>query len=202
MEHWILTSLAFYPFNAFIMDTIISSGKFKPKEIRQLNYCREYLQVLTVSDITRADGKELDYAILHGHHHPKRSSKTKLHHFNQDRPADRVWKVWQRANLLWSDSETLKQALGPWIFPHSQQRQISSAYYNRPDQSLYIPTTEHYYRRVSLDGDIANEDVQNQLTLVLPATALPTMMTDQETFFDSPFPTMYHTPSGPLPGTF
>jgi hypothetical protein len=39
----------------YLMTVILASGQFKPKEIRLLNYCRQYLQALTVSDITTAD---------------------------------------------------------------------------------------------------------------------------------------------------
>jgi hypothetical protein len=79
--------------DGYIMDFIIDSHKFSLTEIRQLNYCQMYLQALTLSDITRADGVELDYAMLYGHQHPTRSSKTKMHHFTQGRPSDNYWKL-------------------------------------------------------------------------------------------------------------
>ena len=40
----------------FIMDAVIQSGKFKDKEIRWINYCQLYLQVVTISDLTQANG--------------------------------------------------------------------------------------------------------------------------------------------------
>ena len=36
----------------YIMDLILRSQKYKPHEIRKLNYCRLYLQAVTISDLT------------------------------------------------------------------------------------------------------------------------------------------------------
>jgi hypothetical protein len=35
----------------YIMDILLASGKYSGKEICQLNYCRMYLQAVTISDI-------------------------------------------------------------------------------------------------------------------------------------------------------
>ena len=43
--------------DAYIMDVVLASGQFKSAQIQQINYCRMYLQAVTISDITRA--KEL-----------------------------------------------------------------------------------------------------------------------------------------------
>ena len=40
----------------FIMDTVISSSIFNKKEIRYINHCRIFLQVLTLSDIVNSKG--------------------------------------------------------------------------------------------------------------------------------------------------
>lgn len=64
---------------------ILRSEQFTAQEIRLLNYCRLYLQVVTLSDITYANGYSLDLAMLHGKIN-NNSSQTKWHHFNQKRP--------------------------------------------------------------------------------------------------------------------
>jgi hypothetical protein len=46
------------------MDAVLQSGKFKDKEIRWINYCRLYLQAVTISDLTQANGIYLDEALL------------------------------------------------------------------------------------------------------------------------------------------
>jgi hypothetical protein len=58
------------------MDIILEANVFTDAEIRKLNYCRLYLQVITLSDITKPNGEELDARMLDGQ--PSlMSSKTK-----------------------------------------------------------------------------------------------------------------------------
>jgi hypothetical protein len=120
----------------YILDAIIQqSGRFTPKDIYPKrdpiaqNYCRMYLQALTALDITMANEINLDYAKLYGQYHPITSATTNIHHFHQERPDDVFWRIWFRAtNLIWSDGTQLKEALGGWKIPHSQQRQTAPAY--------------------------------------------------------------------------
>ena len=187
----------------YIMDAIIQSGRFTPKEIRLLNYCRMYLQALTASDITTADGINLDYAKLYGHYHPITSANTNIHHFHQERPDDEVWRIWFRANLIWSDGTQLKEALGGWTIPHSQQRQNAPAYYNRPDRSLYLPTADNQYRKYSLSGELSQSDNGLNIVPILPVSALPTRIrADTSWIQPDHLPSLYRQPSGPPPGTF
>ena len=46
--------------NNYIMIYKVLSDKFTLVKIKKLNYCRIYLRVTTVSDITLADGRTLD----------------------------------------------------------------------------------------------------------------------------------------------
>jgi hypothetical protein len=66
----------------YLMDTILQSKYFRPKEIQQINYCRLYLQAITLSDLTKADGRHLDPHMLVSCPSPK-SSRTLLHRTNQ-----------------------------------------------------------------------------------------------------------------------
>jgi hypothetical protein len=43
----------------YIMDMILQSNLFSPHELKFLNYCRLYLQVLTLSDIINAQGNDV-----------------------------------------------------------------------------------------------------------------------------------------------
>jgi hypothetical protein len=49
-----------------IMDCVLESGKFKPREVRMLNYCRLFLGVTTISDVASADGKDIDRTMFFG----------------------------------------------------------------------------------------------------------------------------------------
>jgi hypothetical protein len=112
-----------------IMDAIIQSGKFSPKEIRQLNYCRLYLQATTISDIANAKGDALDVYLIKGNINHQSSSCNKWHKVNQERPADANWKLWHKATKLWSTiTGKLHQPLGKWLQPISQQRRRWPAY--------------------------------------------------------------------------
>eukprot|EP00957_Ditylum_brightwellii_P126829 9668070-Ditylum_brightwellii.AAC.1 len=43
-----------------IMTMVVQSNEFTPIEMKKINYCREYLGVTTLADITLADGCTLD----------------------------------------------------------------------------------------------------------------------------------------------
>lgn len=97
------------------MDIIIQSARFTPTEIRKLNYCRLYLQAVTLSDITKPNGWELDPCLLQGRP-SSYSSLTRWQTVNQDRPSVTEWKFWKLANTLWSNQNgRLIRALGVWI---------------------------------------------------------------------------------------
>ena len=108
--------------DAYIMDMVLASGKFKPAQIRQINYCRMYLQAVTISDISRANGMELDLSMRRGQPFPQNST-SRWHRFNQARPPQTAWTLWQKACLLWSDTTgQLSQQLGMWLYPANELR--------------------------------------------------------------------------------
>ena len=112
----------------YIMDQIIQSQQFTPAEIKKLNYCRLYLQAVTLADLVKTDGQSLDNAKLHGHY-CLMSNHNRLLPINQARPSDSTWKLWKKANLIWSSLDgRLRQPLGNWKVPISQLRQLHFAY--------------------------------------------------------------------------
>ena len=52
--------------DVFIMEEIMKTGRFTTTEIKRVNLCRLCLQVLTLADITRTNGTELDQSIYNG----------------------------------------------------------------------------------------------------------------------------------------
>ncbi len=129
--------------DAYIMDAILQSNQFSPAQIRHLNYCRLYLQAVTISDITDVAGRSLDKSKLHGK--PSlMSSTTTLLHVHQEWPSDTEWTLWRKANLQWSDSlGNLHQPLGPWLMPIQQQRNQHFAY-KLPTKMIVIRTTDTF----------------------------------------------------------
>ncbi|KAI2502879.1 hypothetical protein MHU86_11548 [Fragilaria crotonensis] len=132
-----------------IMDAILESQLFSASEIRRLNYCRLYLHAQTISDLTDVSGYYLDRAKYEGRF-SHTSSTTHGMWIHQHRPSLPEWKLWQRANLLWSDEAgKLHQALGPWLQPINKHRQSHAAY--QLGNRLWIRDRQ-YYRICELSG--------------------------------------------------
>jgi hypothetical protein len=126
----------------YLMDVILASKRFTDDEIRKINYCRLYLQALTISDITIAGGTRLDPYFLKGRRGPM-SSSTRLHHVNQARPDSHSWNLWQRANYLWTSLGTqLLQPLGRWLVPVGKQRRTWRAFLDPTTQELLLRTND------------------------------------------------------------
>ncbi len=132
------------------MDLVLQSNNFDPKEIRLINYCRMYLQAVTMADLCLADGVSLDPALLSGHPAPT-SSVSKWIHINQARPSEPSWRLWRQACSLWSMNNKLHFPLGPWIQPGDKLRRTWPYYYDTQDGDLYIRQPLGYHRCVAID---------------------------------------------------
>jgi hypothetical protein len=42
------------------METSVSSGRFTNKELKEINYCRIYLQAFFISDIMNLEGNKIE----------------------------------------------------------------------------------------------------------------------------------------------
>jgi len=112
--------------------------------IEQLNRCRLYLQVVTVSDISSACGKYILPTIKTGNIVPARSST--LRWVTQGKPTKADWSIWARSLAHLEQHGRLIQPLGPWIatthqrweyFLHPQTRIV---YFRRDNtQHSYTP---------------------------------------------------------------
>eukprot|EP00957_Ditylum_brightwellii_P058930 4469245-Ditylum_brightwellii.AAC.1 len=76
-----------------IMSTVIHSNAFKPHKIKHINYCRLYLGVTTLSDITLADDKTVDPHMKSGNISLLSSSAKQLL-TKQGCPNQKSWKTW------------------------------------------------------------------------------------------------------------
>jgi hypothetical protein len=137
--------------DVYLMDMIINAKTFSNADIRKLNYCRLYLKVVTLSDITKPNGEELDPSMLLGK--PSlMSSRTKLLTIHQERPSEREWALWRQANRLWSDSNgRLLQPVTSWILSVQEQRQYHFAYIHR--STLYIRELDTTYAKYRAIGN-------------------------------------------------
>jgi hypothetical protein len=119
-------------FDIHIMDMILHANIFKDAEIRQLNYCRLYLGAVALSDLTHITRLRLDFSKLEGR--PSiYSSVTQRNRIHQERPSDKDWLLWKKANSIWSDNngKLMEALVGPWILHPKEQRQQHRAYYQK-----------------------------------------------------------------------
>ena len=80
--------------DSFIMDAVLAEGAgFKPAQIRMVNYCRMYLRVITVADISNAAGTHIDSDVYHGEASAI-NNNSRWHHVHQKRPNARAWCQW------------------------------------------------------------------------------------------------------------
>ena len=102
----------------YVMDLILDSNHYSPAEIRNLNYCRLYVEMVTISDCTTMPcGTMIDQDKTHGSPTPvsSRSAHLAVH---QAKPSIIEWRMWKRACLLWTDiNGRLRKPLGKWLLP-------------------------------------------------------------------------------------
>jgi len=131
--------------DAYLMDLVMDSKRFSVTQIAYINWCRLYLQILTVSDMAQANGLWINKATNFGHICLK-SSRTKMKHCHQERPeAEYVWALWRRAcAVVFHKNGKIRTHLGRWLMPASQLRREWPAYYDRHADCMYRPTADGF----------------------------------------------------------
>ena len=132
----------------YIMDIVLNSNQFDADEIRQINYCRLFLQAITISDIATATGTRLFDGINRGLD-TEWSSTTTWHLTNQAKPSTASWKLWTKALLLFSKAGSLNTPLLQWIVPPTDQRRSWPFYYDPSVDELFtykLGLYERHYR--------------------------------------------------------
>ena len=159
--------------DCFLMDVVLESKKFRPATIKRINYCRMYLNVLLLSDITLPNGKQLDHAAYNGHKQGMSSSDSG-HSVNQAKPNDKAWADWKRFlhHLCHRDAaHTLKAPLGPWT--------VQAPNYNRDWDLFYSPKEDTIYRRTPFSYSIHHklhhdyDKDSEEFSETLPLDAVP-----------------------------
>lgn len=98
----------------FITDVFVENG-FTGAQLYTLNQCRVYLEALTVSDISSADGLRLENDIRLGKRLMDRPSRFTWP--ESPRPSTKCWTLWESAinQIFGPRSSTLRQPLGQWL---------------------------------------------------------------------------------------
>jgi hypothetical protein len=116
-------------YDTFIMDHVLQSQLFTAQQIRRINYCRLFLQVVTVSNMTNASGNRLFNGMLSGDTKDI-LSETMWHYTHQGRPNSNTWKLWHQACAIFSTNGVLHDLLDEWLLPAAQQRQRWPHYFD------------------------------------------------------------------------
>lgn len=160
-----------------LMDLFLSFNIFSPKQIRHLNYCRLYLNVILLSDITDISGTHVyspEMLRLHG--------KSKWHcrrPIYQINPPPRVWKIWDLAiGRITTSRQRLQQTLGPWLLSPGKLSRIYEYYtdgstlFVRQSSPLVHPMFHKHSRLTS--HSFANDSHGECSFNDLPDIAVPT----------------------------
>jgi hypothetical protein len=108
-HHWLPTLTRE---NDIMLMDLFMTLNFSHSQLKLINNCRLFLQVLTLSDITSADGKTLLPNYTKGIVSTDRTSSLKWP--EQTRPPPSAWTLWKTALAHISTSEKLSTPLGRW----------------------------------------------------------------------------------------
>jgi hypothetical protein len=99
-----------------IMESLIASGGFTNKELKEITYCRIYLQVFSLSDITNIQGNKIASWAGKGQKQSGRQS-------TWDRPIQKIpiaWKARKSALEYLAPDGDIGEPLGEWKSDHHQ----------------------------------------------------------------------------------
>jgi hypothetical protein len=93
------------------------------KNLKAINNCRIYLQVVTIAEITTLDGTEIIKAAYHGHHDPdgvstlQNDTRSLAKWPTQPRPPNKAWRAWKKwmRTITKPKSRQLKNPFQRWI---------------------------------------------------------------------------------------
>lgn len=155
------------------MDVAINHKSIKPCELRRINYCRLYLNVVLLSDICTAGGNRIDESMYWGN--LQQTPSTCTHHAaTQQNPNGKAWKAWRKLLHLFcrrSSRELKHQYLLSWTVPRAQQRRQWPVLYDQDSNQIFCKVdqgwTQHemmYYHYDATPSQIVDEP---------PASAAP-----------------------------
>jgi len=136
-----------------LVKAIAAIGKFEAWQLRQINRCRMYLKISTISDIASPCGIKLYDPRVNQSPTPEDDSR-----FNwptQECPEPKYWKIWRTAcRTLLNQDKNLTTPLGDW---HATPRQIFPWFIDPTEKKNYqvFPThaivhwRKHFHRNSS-----------------------------------------------------
>jgi hypothetical protein len=111
--------------DVYIMDAVCDCKQFTNPQIRQINACRLYIQVILISDVVTPNGRTMMVNYYNGKKFNRKNWPT-MRYPRQEQPPPVAWRLWRRAfNLLYlqQDKKTLQRPLGSWHEHHRTHHQ-------------------------------------------------------------------------------
>jgi hypothetical protein len=99
-----------------IMESLITSGRFTNKDLKEIKYCRMYLQLFYLSDITNIKGNKI--AAWAGRGQKQSGCQSTWEWPVQQRPI--AWKAWKAALEYLAPDGDIGDPLGQWKYDHHQ----------------------------------------------------------------------------------
>jgi hypothetical protein len=158
---------------------IILAKKFQRTQIKRVNYCRMYLNVLLISDIATANGTAIDPSMYKGKAPIVGGTK---HQVKQARPNETSWKQWRRLlNMIaYSKSDhRLRVPLGRWLHSWDKLRGKWPFLYNATNDKLFRYTTLGYTQHEKITVDYDSTPNQDIIDPAIPATKVPVDVVDR-----------------------
>ena len=166
----------------YLMDMVLADPKWKPIEIKRINWCRLYLNVTTLSDITNAQGHQLDPGIYYGNlENPSKPSAPGNVSTRRNRitPAGKSGessaKPSPTLSPITSTGTKLYHPLGSWTVPEHSMRRQWPHWYDPIQGLLFQKHSRHYTAHRKLKHDYDMEP--SHTCPSLPASAVPVDVT-------------------------
>lgn len=165
--------------DTYIMDHVLAHATFKPKQIKAINWCRLYLGVVTIADMSNAAGTHILQGMYDGDK-TAINNTNRWHQVHQKRPDSKSWKQWQRfCRLVAPWRCRLLNSLGDWIVPVTQLRRQWQTWQVANSNQLYVlddsgTFTSHQRLHACYDKDPLLEQQ------ALPPDAMPVDVTDTD----------------------
>jgi len=115
-----------------LMEIVIQCGKFGLKDLKRINHCRLWLNVVTLADVANAAGTQVEDKFYFAERIERDEIGCRnVQQGNQFKPNKKAWKVWRRLlNKLCVTryQRRLLRPMGQWLVAPAQ---ISLRYYLR-----------------------------------------------------------------------
>ena len=159
-----------------------------PKQQKQINQCRLYLQVLRISDLCNGSGDELIPEATTPTYRERKHSKTNLEWPRQELPPEGSWKVWTKAlRRLFLEDKTgalrsykLTNPLGYWLktedttWQHTYSPSTNQIYERRRDNLYYA-----YCRTSRWSNYFSDDDETARIQTIPPIDSYPVTQGDR-----------------------